>query len=128
MPVRNDVVVMHGSSLLAVTGYWRPTADYPVLPDVQAVRCSAELLVSGSQQASSALHALQQNPLLQDACATVVAAAGAVALVKIFRALSSRGIVDQVGSIKLVECCAVDMHHRLWSNSWMVANVPRAQR
>lgn len=51
--------------------------------------------------------ALQQNPLLQDVCATVVAAAGAIALVKIFRALSSRGIVDQVQEDTLTA-----LHHR----------------
>jgi len=60
------------------------------------VRCSAELLQCGGQQAASVLHVLQQNPLLRDTFATIVATAGAVALVKIFRALSFRGIVDQV--------------------------------
>ncbi|BDA48202.1 probable phytol kinase, chloroplastic [Coccomyxa sp. Obi] len=72
----------------------------------RGVSCSAQLMVSGTQQASTALQVLQQNPLLQDGCATVIAAAGAIALVKIFRALSSRGIVDQKLSRKLVHILA----------------------
>ncbi len=65
----------------------------------QSAPCRAaatQLLSAGGTQASGVLALLQQQPLLRDACATAVATVGAVALVKVFEALTSRGIVDQV--------------------------------
>lgn len=72
---------------------------------IQATPCqaaAAQLISAGGTQASGLLQALQQQPLLQDTFATAVATLGAVALVKIFEALTSKGIVGQVS--KLLSC------------------------
>jgi hypothetical protein len=56
---------------------------------------AAQLLSVGGHQATGLLALLQQQPLLRDSCATMVATVGAVALVKVFEALTSKGVVDQ---------------------------------
>ena len=64
----------------------------------QGARCSiaVEAVSAGSQHAPGLLAALQQAPLLRDTCATAVATAGAVSLIKVFEKLTKEGVIGQV--------------------------------
>ena len=64
----------------------------------QGVRCSiaVEAVSAGSQHAPGLLAMLQQSPLLRDTCATAVATAGAVSLIKVFEKLTKEGVIGQV--------------------------------
>ena len=96
---------------------WKPCC-------AQGARCSiaVEAVSAGSQHAPGLLAALQQAPLLRDACATAVATAGAVSLIKVFEKLTKEGVIGQVQPWHLSQraaarMCVLHPLQRAWQQS-----------